>query len=134
MSSPRHNVQSRSELFSEKLRVIGGVSVDEFLDNTQTNLRIRYDVGFSNVASPWFYPIKEDTTYDLSELENEPDEKYEEDPEELEAIESGEELPEMPLSLSDSFNPIKIIENTFAQCRPGLKPPQWFMYSQGLPK
>lgn len=134
MFSPRPDIQNRSELFSEKLRVIGGVSIGEFFDNTQTNLRIRYDVGFSNVASPWFYPIKEDTTYDLSDLENGTEENPEEGPEGLEAIEWGEEISEMPLTLSDDFNPIKIIENTFAECRPGLKLPEWFMYSKGLPK
>lgn len=53
---PQKKPQNALKLFALKLREIGGLPVTEFLNTPEEELpRIRYDFGFPNATSPWYY-------------------------------------------------------------------------------
>ncbi|KAF5376180.1 hypothetical protein D9757_009330 [Collybiopsis confluens] len=56
-----------SEHFAENLRAIGGISVEEFLSISESDLPpIRYDHGFANATSPWYYTASNAEIVDAS--------------------------------------------------------------------
>ncbi|KAJ3861083.1 hypothetical protein EV359DRAFT_84673 [Lentinula novae-zelandiae] len=56
---PQEKPQNALKLFALKLREIGGLPVTEFLNTPEEELpRIRYDFGFPNATSPWYYTPK----------------------------------------------------------------------------
>ncbi|KAJ3746066.1 hypothetical protein DFH05DRAFT_906756 [Lentinula detonsa] len=55
-SEPQTKLSSASQLFASNLRALGGLSIDEFLNTPEEDLPpIRYDFGFRNATSPWYY-------------------------------------------------------------------------------
>ncbi|KIK66630.1 hypothetical protein GYMLUDRAFT_69786 [Collybiopsis luxurians FD-317 M1] len=206
---PSTTLKTASDRFSDKLKAIGGLSVEEFLNTSDQDLPpIRYDFGFPDARCPWYYtststsesneesvkakvPSPPPVLPATQQLENackeasvKVDIQYEDVLEENPGVndvkmhsvvhiikssasrrtytgshkhetegEAREDAAEVALrsgavsyimssldepaiepestSTEDETDPVKIIENCFAQKRPGLKAPQWFTYETG---